>query len=155
MEESGKSSRGFPKPSNCQRNNRNLQTSSKGEVCLTSTAFNESQLTAPRFPTSQKKNRNRFVVRVNQFTTKFKSVFDSHYQMHIRLTHNRSRRFHISVETNLLLVHISVRTYILIYLYLIYAYRVRNNASFIIVNPITMDSIIFVGIDFRKLKKKW
>ena len=23
-----------------------------------------------------------------------------------------------------------------------------------IVNPITMDSIIFVGIDFRKLKKK-
>ena len=38
---------------------------------------------------------------------------------------------------------------------LIYAYRVRNNASFIIVNPITMDSIIFLGIDFRKLKKKW
>jgi hypothetical protein len=36
---------------------------------------------------------------VNQFTTKFKSVFDSHYQMHIRLTHNRSRGFHISVET--------------------------------------------------------
>jgi hypothetical protein len=28
-------------------------------------------------------------------------------------------------------------------------------ASFIIVNPITMDSIIFLGIDFRKLKKKW
>jgi hypothetical protein len=43
MEESGKSSRGFrKKPSNCQRNNRNLQTSSKWEVCLTSTAFNES-----------------------------------------------------------------------------------------------------------------
>jgi hypothetical protein len=36
--------------------------------------------------------RNPFVVKVNQFTTKFKSVFDSHYQMHIRLTHNRSRR---------------------------------------------------------------
>jgi hypothetical protein len=33
-----------------------------------------------------KKNRNPFVVKVNQFTTKFKSVFDSHYQMHIRLT---------------------------------------------------------------------
>jgi len=48
---------------------------------------------------------------VNQFTTKFKSVFDPHYQMHIRLKHNRSRRFHISVETNLLFVHISVRTY--------------------------------------------
>ena len=43
--------------------------------------------------------------------------------------------------------------YVHIYLYLIYAYRVRNNTSFIIVNPITMDSIIFVGIDFRKLKK--
>jgi hypothetical protein len=41
------------KPSNCQRKNRNLQTSSKWEVCLTSTAFNESQLTAPRFPSSQ------------------------------------------------------------------------------------------------------
>jgi hypothetical protein len=35
----------------------------------------------------------------------------------------------------------------------IYAYKVRNNASFIIVNPITVDSIIFVGIKFRKLKK--
>jgi hypothetical protein len=46
-----------------------------------------------------KKNRNPFVVKVNQLTTKFKSVFDSHYQMHIRLTHNRSRRFHVSVET--------------------------------------------------------
>jgi hypothetical protein len=47
MEESEKSSRGFrKKPSNCQRNNRNLQTSSKWEVCLTSTAFNECQLTA-------------------------------------------------------------------------------------------------------------
>jgi hypothetical protein len=57
------------------------------------------------------KKRNPFVVKVNQFTTKFKSVFDSHYQMHIRLTHNRSRHFHISVETNLLFVHISVRTY--------------------------------------------
>jgi hypothetical protein len=41
------------KPSNCQRNNRNLQTSSKWEVCLTSSAFNESQLKAPRFPSSQ------------------------------------------------------------------------------------------------------
>jgi hypothetical protein len=38
------------KPLNCQRNNRNLQKSRKREVCLTSTAFNESQLTAPRFP---------------------------------------------------------------------------------------------------------
>jgi hypothetical protein len=28
----------------------------------------------------------------------------------------------------------------------IYAYRVRNNASFIIINPITVDYIIFVGI---------
>ena len=37
------------KPSNCQRDNRNLQT----EVCLTSTAFNESLLTAPHFPSSQ------------------------------------------------------------------------------------------------------
>ena len=37
----------------------------------------------------------------------------------------------------------------------IYAYRVvGNNASFIIVNPITVDSIIFVGINFRKMKKK-
>jgi hypothetical protein len=35
----------------------------------------------------------------------------------------------------------------------LYAYKVRNNASFIIVNPITVDSIIFVGIHFRKLKK--
>ena len=52
MEEGGKSSRGFrKKPSNCQRNNRNLQTSGKWEV-LTSTEFNESQLTAPRFPSS-------------------------------------------------------------------------------------------------------
>ena len=58
--------------------------------------------------------------------------------------------FHISVETNLLFVHISVRTYILIF-----DIRIRNNASFTIVNPITMDSIIFLGIDFRKLKKKW
>ena len=41
-----------------------------------------------------------------------------------------------------------------IYLYLIYACKVRNNASLIIVNPITVDSIIFVGINFRKLKKK-
>ena len=71
--------------------------------------------------------------------------------MHIRLTHNRSRRFHISVETNLLFVHISVRTYILIFDIRIQS--IRNNASFIIVNLITMDSIIFVGIDFRKLKK--
>jgi hypothetical protein len=45
--------------------------------------------------------------------------------------------------------------YVHIYLYLIYAYRVRNNTPFIIENPITMDSIIFVGIDFPKLKKKW
>jgi hypothetical protein len=43
--------------------------------------------------------------------------------------------------------------YVHIYLYLIYAYRVRNNASFIIVNPITMDSVIFVGIDFDRLCK--
>ena len=64
---------------------------------------------------------------------KIKSVFDSHYQMHIRLTHNRSRCFHISVETNVLFVYISVRTYILIF-------------------DIRMDSIISVGIDFRKLK---
>jgi hypothetical protein len=86
MEESGKSSRGFrKKPSNCQRNNRNLQTSSKGEVCLTSTPFNEST-DSPTFSNfTIKKNRNPFVVKVNQFTTKFKSVFDSHYQMHIRL----------------------------------------------------------------------
>jgi hypothetical protein len=35
--------------------------------------------------------------------------------------------------------------YVHINLYLIYAYRVRNNASFIIVNPITMDSIIFAA----------
>jgi hypothetical protein len=35
-----------------------------------------------------KKKRNPFVVKVNHFTTKFKSVFDSHYQMHIRLTHS-------------------------------------------------------------------
>jgi hypothetical protein len=35
-----------------------------------------------------------------------------------------------------------------------YTHTVRNNASFIIVNPITVDSIIFVGINFRKLKKK-
>jgi hypothetical protein len=42
-----------------------------------------------------------------------------------------------------------------IYLYLIYACKVRNNASLIIVNLITVDSIIFVGISFRsKLKKK-
>ena len=41
-----------------------------------------------------------------------------------------------------------------IYLYLIYACKVRNNASLIIVNLITVDSIIFVGINFRKLKKK-
>ena len=118
MEESGKSSRGFrKKPSNCQRNNRisNLQTSSKWEVCLTSTAFNEST-DSPTFSNfTIKKNRNPFVVKVNQLTTKFKSVFDSHYQMHIRLTHNRSRRFHVSVETNLLFVHISVRTYKLIF----------------------------------------
>jgi hypothetical protein len=46
-----------------------------------------------------KRKRNPFVVKVNQFTTKLKSVFDSHYHMRIRLTHNRSRRFHISVET--------------------------------------------------------
>jgi hypothetical protein len=39
--------------SNCQRNNRNLQTSSKWEVCSTTTAFNYSQLTSPRFPSSQ------------------------------------------------------------------------------------------------------
>jgi hypothetical protein len=39
------------KPSNCQRNTRNLQTSSKWEVCLTSTAFNESQLNRPWGPT--------------------------------------------------------------------------------------------------------
>jgi hypothetical protein len=36
---------------------------------------------------------------------------------------------------------------------IIYSYKVRNNASFIIVNPITVDSIIFVDINFRKLKK--
>ena len=73
--------------------------------------------------------------------------------MHICLTHNRSRRFHISVETtfsyqcgNKFIIRAHFSTYI---------YNVRNNASFIIVNPITVDSIIFVGIDFRKRKKKW
>ena len=55
------------------------------------------------------------------------------------------QRFHISVETTLLFVHNSVSTY---------THTVRNNASFIIVNPITVDSIIFVGINFRKLKKR-
>jgi hypothetical protein len=47
MEESRKSSRGFrKKPSNCQRNTRNLQISSKWEVCLTSTAFNTDMKTS-------------------------------------------------------------------------------------------------------------
>ena len=67
--------------------------------------------------------------------------------------YNRSRHFHISVETtfsyqcgNKFIIRAHSSTYI-------YAYKVRNNASFIIVNPITVDSIIFVGINFRKLKK--
>ena len=75
--------------------------------------------------------------------------------MHILLTHNRSRLFHISVETtfsyqcgNKFIIRAHFST-------CIYAYKVRNNASFIIVNAITVDSIIFVGINFRKLKKKW
>ena len=66
--------------------------------------------------------------------------------------YNRSRHFHISVETtfsyqcgNKFIIRAHFSTYI---------YNVRNNASFIIVNPITVDSIIFVGINFRKLKKK-
>jgi hypothetical protein len=44
----------------------------------------------------------------------------------------------------------------LYWLFLIYGVLTplsTNNASFIIVNPITVDSIIFVGINFRKLKK--
>jgi hypothetical protein len=60
----------------------------------------------------------------------------------------RSRHFHISVETtfsyqcgNKFIIRAHFSTYIY--------------ASFIIVNPITVDSIIFVGINFRKLKKKW
>ena len=100
MEESGKSSRGFrKKPSNCQRNNRisNLQTSSKWEVCLTSTAFNEST-DSPTFSNfTIKKNRNPFVVKVNQLTTKFKSVFDSHYQMHIRLAYKLVAMIYLKV----------------------------------------------------------
>jgi hypothetical protein len=48
------------------------------EVCLTSTAFNEST-DSPTFSNfTIKKYRNPFVVKVNQLTTKFKSVFDSH-----------------------------------------------------------------------------
>jgi hypothetical protein len=69
--------------------------------------------------------------------------------------YNRSRHFHISVVTtfsyqcgNKFIIRAHFSTYI-------YAYKVRNNASFITVNPITVDSIIFVGINFRKLKKKW
>jgi hypothetical protein len=123
-----------------------------------------------------KKKRNPFVVKVNQFTTKFKSVFDSHYQMHIRRTHNRSRRFHISVlvavqrqrvlytETiefaspAIVSAHFHVSWLSdFIFYHKPYINRFTNHFSihiyFIIVNPITMDSIIFVGIDFRKLKK--
>ena len=105
-----------------------------------------------------KKKRNPFFVKVNQFTTKFKSVFDSHYQMHIRLTHNRSRRFHISVETTcsyqcgnkcIIRAHFSTYTYT-------YIWYTHNNTSFILVNQITstMDSIIFwvsVFVNWKKM----
>jgi hypothetical protein len=76
-----------------------------------------------------KKKRNPFVVKVYQFTTKFKSVFDSHYQMHIRLTHNRSRRFHIIVETtfsyqcgNKFIIRAHFSTYIHVYTYIWYTH---------------------------------
>jgi hypothetical protein len=98
MEESGKSSRGFrKKPSNCQTST---------ETCRHQ--VNERSVWLPQrsmkvnwqphvFHLHNKKEKNS--VRCKSESTKFKSVFDSHYQMHIRLTHNRSRRFHISVET--------------------------------------------------------
>ena len=75
------------------------------------------------FHLHNKKEKNPFFVNVNQFTTKLKSVFDSHYHMHIRLTHNRSRRFHISVETTLsyqcgnkFIIRAHFSTYIYIYI---------------------------------------
>jgi hypothetical protein len=45
--------------------------------------------------------------------------------------------------------------YVHIYLYLIYAYRVRNNASFIIVNPFTMVQLFLWVSIFVNWKKKW
>ena len=99
-----------------------------------------------------KKKRNPCVVKVNQFTTKFKSVFDSQIIRCIFVWHTIDLDVFISVWKQI--YYSCTFQYVHIYLYLIYAYRVRNNTSFIIVNPITMDSIIFVGIDFRKLKKK-
>jgi hypothetical protein len=117
------------------------------------------------FHLHNEKKRNPFVLKLNQFTTKFKNVFDSHYQMHIRLTHNRSRRFHISVEAtcsyqcgNKFIIRAHFSTYT--YTYIWYMHRVHNNTSFIIVNPITstMDSIIFwvsIFVSWKKSGKLW
>jgi hypothetical protein len=64
----------------------NLQTSSKWEVCLTSTAFNEST-DSPTFSNfTIKKNRNPFVVKVNQLTTKFKSEMMRYYVLCMRIS---------------------------------------------------------------------
>jgi hypothetical protein len=63
-------------------------------------------------------------------------VFDSHYQMHIRLTHNRSKRFHISVETtfsyqcgNKFIIRVHFSTYI--YTYIWYTHTEYSKLTFI------------------------
>ena len=97
-----------------------------------------------------KKKRNPFVVKVNQFTTKLKA-FSIRIIRCIFVLHTIDLDVFISVWKQM--YYSCTFQYVHIYLYLIYAYRVRNKASFIIVIAITMDSVIFVGIDFRKLKK--
>jgi len=90
MEESGKSSRGFrKKPPNCQRNNRNLQTSGKWEVCLSSMKVNwqphvfhlhnKKEKKSVRCKselqfTTKKKYSNSRVVRKKKFWTKKKPI---------------------------------------------------------------------------------
>jgi hypothetical protein len=64
----------------------------------------------------------------------------SHYQMHIFVWHTTDLDVFISVWKQI--YYSCTFQYVHINLYLICAYRVRNNASFIIVNPITMDSIL-------------
>jgi hypothetical protein len=94
-----------------------------------------------------KKKRSPFVVKLNQFTIKCKSFFDSHYQMHIRLTHNRSRRFHISVETtfsyqcgNKFIIRAHFSTYI--YTYIWYTHTEYVNTTGFVHSACTSASVV-------------